>query len=54
VYWVEAATNLDAPIAWTILSTNAADTNGNFTFTDSSAANYSARYYQTVATQSSP
>jgi len=49
VYMIEAATNLTPPITWTILSTNAADTNGVFSFTDLGAPNYSGRYYQTVA-----
>jgi autotransporter-associated beta strand protein len=49
VYVIEAATNLDSPITWTALSTNTADSNGLFNYTDSTASNFGARYYQTVA-----
>ncbi len=49
VYQIEAATNLNLPIAWATLSTSAADSNGLFSFTDVNAANYKARYYRTAA-----
>jgi len=49
VYLIEGATNLTPPITWTTLSTNAADTNGLFNFTDTNASNYNDRYYQTMA-----
>jgi len=49
VYLIEVATNLAPPITWTTLSTNAADSNGLFNFTDTNASNYNDRYYQTVA-----
>lgn len=48
VYLIDAATNLIPPIAWTTISTNAAGTNGMFSFTDTNADNYSCRYYQTA------
>ncbi len=48
VYLIETATNLAAPITWTTLSTNTADTNGVFSFTDLSASNYDNRYYRTA------
>ncbi len=46
-YFIQATTNLAPPAIWTAISTNAADTNGNFTFTDPSATNYTERYYRT-------
>jgi hypothetical protein len=48
VYLIEAATDLTPPIAWTALSTNAADTNGVFSFIDAGATNYNGRYYRTA------
>jgi autotransporter-associated beta strand protein len=48
-YIIESATNLTPPITWTPLSTNTADTNGNFSFTDTNAVNLSQQFYQTVA-----
>jgi trimeric autotransporter adhesin len=49
VYLIEGATNLTPPTTWATLSTNAADSNGLFNFTDTNASNYNGRYYQTVA-----
>ncbi len=49
VYMIEAAMNLTPPIAWTMLSTNAADTNGVFSFIDDNATNYNDRYNRTEA-----
>jgi hypothetical protein len=46
-YWVEAATNLTPPMNWTMLSTNIADTNGLWQFTDAQATNFLQRYYRT-------
>jgi Bacterial Ig-like domain (group 3)/MBG domain (YGX type) len=48
VYMIEATTNLTPTIVWTVLGTNAADTNGLFNFTDLQATNYSSRFYQTA------
>lgn len=42
--WV--STNLAAPAAWLPLSTNLAGTNGEWEVTDTSAANYKARFYR--------
>ncbi len=50
-YLIETATNLNPPIAWTILCTNAADTNGLFSFTDINATNFGDRYYRTAIQQ---
>jgi fibronectin-binding autotransporter adhesin len=47
-YLVEAATNLVPPITWTVLSNDTADTSGNFSFIDTSATNYNARFYRTA------
>lgn len=47
-YLIQAATNLDPPVAWTTLSTNTADINGAFNFTDSAGSNYNARFYRTA------
>ncbi len=49
VYTIEATTNLSPPIDWTPISTNAADTNGDFSFDDLNATNFSQQFYQTVA-----
>jgi hypothetical protein len=46
VYLIEAATDLTPPIVWTTLSTNTADTNGVFSFTDVPVTNYNGRYYR--------
>lgn len=43
---VEATTNLAAPIQWTSLTTNAADSGGAFQFTDTQATNFLQRYYR--------
>ena len=51
VYYIEGATNLISPIPWVVLSTNPADSNGLFNFTDSDSTNHGARYYQTQAEQ---
>ena len=48
VYLIEAATNLSAPIVWTTLGTNTADTNGVFNYTDANATNFGDRYYRTA------
>ncbi|HZV34137.1 MAG TPA: Ig-like domain-containing protein, partial [Verrucomicrobiae bacterium] len=47
-YLIEGTTNLSPPVTWTVLSTNQADTNGMFQFTDSGATNYPARFYRTA------
>ncbi len=46
-YWIQAATSLTAS-NWTTISTNTAGTNGTWTFTESSASNYPARFYRAV------
>ncbi len=46
-YYIQATTNLAPPAIWITVSTNVADTNGNFTFTDASATNYTDRFYRT-------
>ncbi len=48
VYLIQSATNLTPPITWTILGTNAANTNGVFSFTDVNAVNYQERFYRTA------
>ena len=47
-YYVQAATCLDPPVAWITVSTNVADINGLFSFTDQQAASYADRYYRTT------
>ncbi len=49
VYFIEAATNLAPPVNWVPLATNAADTNGLFSFTDATASNSACRFYRTRA-----
>ncbi len=51
VYTIEAATNMNPPIDWTPISTNAADTNGDFSFDDEGVTNFTTRYYQTTTVQ---
>jgi autotransporter-associated beta strand protein len=47
-YYIQASASLDASADWITLSTNVADINGLFNFTDQSATNYSDRYYRTT------
>jgi peptidoglycan/xylan/chitin deacetylase (PgdA/CDA1 family) len=46
LYLIQASTNL---VNWTTVSTNMADANGAFSFTDTDAPVYPARYYRFVA-----
>jgi hypothetical protein len=39
-------TNLQPPIGWLPLTTNTADTNGLFNFSDAQATNFSQRFYR--------
>jgi hypothetical protein len=45
-YVLLAANSLDAPITWTSVSTNLADSDGYFLCTDESATNFSQRFYR--------
>ena len=45
-YAVQAATNLAPPVAWTIIGSQQAATNGLWQFTDTNAANYPQRFYR--------
>jgi len=45
-YVLQAATDLTPPVNWQPLVTNAADTNGNWTFTDTNTAANTARFYR--------
>jgi hypothetical protein len=45
-YWVEATTNLSPPTDWMPISTNVANTNGLWQFTDTVATNFSRRFYR--------
>lgn len=47
-YLIQATTNLSQPASWADISVNVAGANGNFTFTDTNAANYPDRYYRAV------
>jgi hypothetical protein len=47
LYVVEAATNIVTP-TWVPIGTNAAGTNGLWTFTDLEATNYPSRFYRTA------
>ena len=44
-YWVEATTNLVTPV-WVPISTNTAGSNGQWSFTDTNAPNFTQRYYR--------
>jgi hypothetical protein len=45
-YVLETTTNLASPANWRPLATNAAGTNGNGTFTDTSVSSNQARFYR--------
>ena len=45
-YVLQAATNLNPPVLWIPVATNVADTNGNWSFTDTNTADFSNRYYR--------
>jgi hypothetical protein len=47
-YVVQAATNLSPPIFWQTLATNAAGTDGLWSFVDVDSTNYPARYYRSA------
>jgi autotransporter-associated beta strand protein len=47
-YLVEATLDLMPPVVWTPVSTNTADINGLWQFTDTQAANYTQRFYRSV------
>jgi hypothetical protein len=47
-YYIQAAASLNPPANWFTVSTNVADINGLFSYTDPSATNYSGRYYRTT------
>jgi hypothetical protein len=43
-YLMQVATNLTPPVMWQTVSTNVADTNGAWQFTDTSAGSHPARF----------
>jgi hypothetical protein len=45
-YVLQAAESLAPPINWQSVSTNVADVNGNWRFTDTNTLNYPARFYR--------
>lgn len=47
-YWVQAATNMTPPIDWVTVSTNTADPQGKFSFTDTDFASYPMRFYRSA------
>jgi hypothetical protein len=48
VYRVEAATNLAAPVTWTVLASNLLANSGGFAFTDTNAPVAAQRFYRIV------
>jgi YD repeat-containing protein len=48
-YILESATNLAPPIAWQPVATNEADTNGNWTITETNISTVPTRFYRVVA-----
>jgi GH25 family lysozyme M1 (1,4-beta-N-acetylmuramidase) len=49
VYYIQAATNLLPPVTWLTISTNPADANGNFSFSESEQTNNHLRFFRTLA-----
>jgi hypothetical protein len=47
-YVVQAASEIVPAMAWTAVSTNTADANGQWTFTDESAGSQIQRYFRAV------
>jgi hypothetical protein len=47
-YVLQATTNLAPPVQWVPVFTNAADTNGNWTFIDTQVSQYSQRFYRAL------
>lgn len=47
-YLVEATLDLTPPVVWTPVSTNTADINGLWQFTDTQATNYTQQFYRSV------
>jgi autotransporter-associated beta strand protein len=47
-YYIQATASLNPPANWTTLSTNMANSNGLFNFTDQGATNYASRYYRST------
>lgn len=47
-YIIQSTTNLLPPIMWMSVSTNTADTNGMFTFTDTNVLNQTNLFYRTI------
>jgi hypothetical protein len=45
-YMLQCATNLSPPITWLPFVTNAADSNGNWSFTDTNAAAFPALFFR--------
>ena len=45
-YVLQSATNLNPPVAWQNIITNISDSAGNWTFVDTNAINYPARFYR--------
>jgi hypothetical protein len=47
-YVLQTATNLASPVAWISISTNTADMNGIFNFTDTQVTNFNQRFYRVM------
>jgi hypothetical protein len=48
IYVLQTASSLTPPAAWMPVATNAAATNGVFSFTDAQAGNYTQRFYRVM------
>ena len=48
-YWIQAATNLEAPVIWTTIATNVAAPDGLVQFSEAIAAGKLNRFYRLVA-----
>jgi hypothetical protein len=46
IYWVQATTNLNAPIVWTTLATNIADASGLVQYVDTNTLAFPSRFYR--------
>lgn len=54
IYWIQIATNLNPPVLWLTLATNAADLSGLVLFVDTNASVYLQCYYRLASPLNTP